>query len=83
MLDYTKRVLTFVSGMRIQGEIRNDETKSKNNKAFNEFVELLAKGENLLNAKRDVQKKFGIQIEYDTVFPENIHQKSTLVVKVG
>lgn len=83
MLAFTKRALKLVSGIKIQGEIKDDENKKSNNKAFNEFVELLAKGENLLNAKRDAQREFGVQIDYDTILPENIHEKSTLVVKVG
>ena len=67
----------------IKGMIKNDERKSINNEAFDYFLEELQRGENILNAKRNAQKKFDVQIEFDTVIPENLFAKSTLVIKVG
>ncbi len=83
--QYEKRARRLIANNSqwIQGEIKNDANKDTYNKAFDEFVEKLQCGENLLNAKRDIQKKYGIQIEFDTIFTSDIHEKSTLIVRVG
>ncbi len=83
--EYATRAPRLIEGIPqwIQGKIRNDENRSIYNEAFNEFVEKIHIGENLINAKRKTQKQYGVPIEYDTVFPKEIHEKSTLIVWVG
>ena len=83
--EYEMRAPRLIYGVKqwIRGKIRNDDRKNIYNAAFNEFVELLENGENLLNAKRNIQGKYDVPIEYDSNFPKDIYEKSTLIVQVG
>lgn len=83
--DYETRAPRLIPGINqwILGKIKNDYNRIIYNEAFNEFVELLEKGENFLNAKITIQRKYEVSIEYDTIFPTNIYKKSTLEIRVG
>ncbi len=84
MLNYELRASRIIRNSQwIQGKIKIGENHSTCDEAFNFFIEELKKGENLLNAKRNAQKKYNVPIEYDTEIPIESFKKSTLVVKVG
>ena len=83
--EYAKMPREIIPGIRqwIQGEIRNDGQRSERTKAFNELLDNIWKGENLINAIRDIQRKYKMPITYDTIFPDDTNDMSTLVIKVG
>lgn len=83
--EYAKQTPRIIPGIHqwIQGEVRNDSDKKIRIEAFNECMDKIREGENFLNAIRDIQRKYGMPITYDTVFPYDVHELSTLVIKVG
>lgn len=85
MEGYKRRAPRLIGKKKqwIQGYIKKDKRESSYNEAFDFFLEELQKGENLLNAKGKAQRKYGVQIEFDTVLPRAPSEKSTLVIKVG
>lgn len=85
MVRYKKRARRLIGPIHqwIEGEIRNDERINILNDAFDYFVEELKKGESVLNAKINTQRKYDVSIEFDTVFSKDPFEQSTLVIKVG
>lgn len=83
--EYVKMPRKIVPGIHqwIQGEIRNDEQKSIRTKAFNELLDSIWGGKNLINAIRDIQDEYEMPITYDTILPNDTNDMSTLVIKVG
>ncbi len=84
MSNYIKRAVRFVSSIDqwIEGRINRDGYET-NNKAFNDFIDRLEEGKSLYDAKKEIQKEFKLQIEYNTIIPSDPYERSTLVIWVG
>lgn len=81
--EYFKLTPVYIKRRRIQGEVRNDDNKNNRINAFNKFVDKLREDENLLNAIRDTQRECDMPITFDTILPDDPHEYSTIVIKVG
>lgn len=84
MKGYIKEAKCLINPISqwIEGYIHKEQY-DKNKEAFDYFISNLQQGKSLYDAKKETQKKFQLEIEYDTIFPEDSLKKSTLAVMVG